>query len=46
VAFQFRVTPQLMLVALAFSAVLGAFGGFFPALKAARQPIALTLRGG
>ena len=46
VAFQFRVTPQLMLVALVFSAILGAFGGFFPALKAARQPIALTLRGG
>jgi len=46
VAFQFRVTPQLMLVALIFSAILGAFGGFFPALKAARQPIALTLRGG
>ncbi len=46
VAFQFRVTPQLLLVALVFSAVLGAFGGFFPALKAARQPIALTLRGG
>lgn len=46
VAFHFRVTPGLMLVALVFSAVLGLFGGFFPALRAATQPIARTLRGG
>jgi len=26
--------------------VLGVCGGFFPALRAARQPIASTLRGG
>lgn len=45
-AFQFKVTPQLMLIALVFSAVLGALGGFFPALRAANQPIARTLRGG
>ena len=45
VTFQFRVTPQLMLVALAFSVVLGVVGGFFPALRAAGQPIARTLRG-
>jgi putative ABC transport system permease protein len=45
-AFQFKVTPQLMLIALVFSAVLGAMGGFFPALRAAHQPIARTLRGG
>jgi ABC-type lipoprotein release transport system permease subunit len=35
-----------MLIALIFSAVLGALGGFFPALRAANQPIARTLRGG
>jgi len=46
VAFQFQVTPQLMGVALVFAAALGVLGGFFPALRAARQPIALTLRGG
>lgn len=46
VAFQFKVTPALMLDALIFSAVLGILGGFFPALKAANQPIARTLRGG
>jgi ABC-type lipoprotein release transport system permease subunit len=44
VAFQFRVTPVLMLVALVFSAVLGALGGFFPALRAARQAPAAALR--
>jgi ABC-type lipoprotein release transport system permease subunit len=46
VAFRFQVTPGLMLAALVFSAALGVLGGFFPALKAARQPIARTLRGG
>lgn len=46
VAFRFRVTPQLMVVALAFAAVLGVVGGLFPALRAANQPIARTLRGG
>ncbi len=45
VAFRFRVTPGLMLLALVFSAVLGVLGGFFPALRAARQPIASSLRG-
>jgi putative ABC transport system permease protein len=46
VTFQFRVTPQLMVAALVFAAALGVLGGFFPALRAARQPIASTLRGG
>ncbi len=46
VAFQFRVTPPLMVSALVFAVVLGLLGGFFPALRAARQPIARTLRGG
>lgn len=45
VAFRFRVTPESMVMALVFSAVIGVLGGFFPALKAARQPIASTLRG-
>jgi len=46
VAFQFSVTPQLMGDALVFAAALGLLGGFFPALRAARQPLARTLRGG
>lgn len=45
VAFQFRVTPALMIAALVFAAVLGALGGFFPALRAARQAPAAALRG-
>ncbi|MBI5169468.1 MAG: ABC transporter permease [Candidatus Eisenbacteria bacterium] len=46
VAFQFRVTPPLLVTALVFSAVLGALGGFFPALRAANQPLSRGLRGG
>jgi putative ABC transport system permease protein len=44
VAFQFQVTPVLMGVALVFSVVLGALGGLFPALRAARQAPAAALR--
>jgi putative ABC transport system permease protein len=44
VAFQFRVTPPLIVAALVFSLVLGALGGFFPALRAARQTAAEALR--
>jgi ABC-type lipoprotein release transport system permease subunit len=46
VAFRFHVTPALMLAALVFAGILGVLGGFFPALRAANQPIARTLRGG
>jgi len=45
-AFKFQVTPALMVAALVFAAAMGVLGGFFPALRAARQPIARTLRGG
>lgn len=45
-AFRFHVTPGILLTALVFSAVLGVIGGLFPALRAANQPIARTLRGG
>ncbi|HEV2105638.1 MAG TPA: ABC transporter permease [Candidatus Eisenbacteria bacterium] len=45
-AFQFQVTPGILLQGLVFAAVLGVLGGFFPALKAARQPLASALRGG
>jgi putative ABC transport system permease protein len=42
--FQFRITPGILLQALVFSAVLGVIGGFFPALKAARQSLSRALR--
>lgn len=44
VAFQFRVTPELMVSALVVSLVLGLLGGLFPALRAARQSPAAALR--
>jgi putative ABC transport system permease protein len=43
-AFQFQITPQILLQALVFSAVLGLIGGFFPALKASRQSLSRSLR--
>jgi putative ABC transport system permease protein len=43
--FAFRITPDLMAQGLAFALIMGFFGGLFPALHAARQPIAATLRG-
>jgi ABC-type lipoprotein release transport system permease subunit len=45
-AFRFQVTPQILVTALVFSAVLGFVGGLIPAIYAARQPLARTLRGG
>jgi len=43
-AFQFRITPLILAQGLAFSAVLGLVGGFFPALRAARQNPSRSLR--
>jgi putative ABC transport system permease protein len=44
VAFKFRITPMLLAGGLAFAAVMGAVGGFLPALSAARIPISRALR--
>jgi len=44
VAFAFRVTPGLLLRGMIWAAVIGLIGGFFPALRAARLPIASALR--
>jgi putative ABC transport system permease protein len=44
VAFNFRVTPTIMLAGLLFSAVLGAAGGLFPARQAANKEILTALR--
>ena len=43
-AFSFQVTPQAMVTGLIFAAVMGVVGGFLPALRAARQPLARALR--
>ena len=44
VAFAFRVTPPLLVVAIVLAAVIGLLGGLFPAIRAARMPVALALR--
>src|SRR5579862_9881633 len=44
IAFDFRVTPLIMLSGIAFAAVLGAVGGLFPARTAANKQILIALR--
>jgi putative ABC transport system permease protein len=44
VAFAFSVTPQLLGGAVVWAATIGLVGGFFPALRAARLPVAAALR--
>jgi putative ABC transport system permease protein len=43
-AFAFRITPFLLALGLVFALVMGILGGFFPALRAARRPVAPALR--
>jgi putative ABC transport system permease protein len=44
VAFAFTVTPQLLANAILWAATIGLIGGLFPAIRAARLPIAAALR--
>ena len=44
VTFAFAVTPKLLGIAIVTAAFLGLLGGLFPALRAARMPIASALR--
>jgi putative ABC transport system permease protein len=44
ILFNFRITPPLVLGGLAFSLLMGVFGGFFPAARAARLKITTALR--
>lgn len=44
VAFAFRVSPPLLVSAIVWAAVIGIVGGLFPAIRAARIPIAAALR--
>ncbi len=43
-AFNFRVTPLIMAMGVAFAMLLGAFGGLFPARSAAKKEILTALR--
>jgi putative ABC transport system permease protein len=45
VAFDFAVTPKLITQGLVWAVSLGFVGGLFPALRAARLPITVALRG-
>jgi putative ABC transport system permease protein len=42
--FQMQVTPALLGLGMLWAATLGAIGGLFPALRAARLPVATALR--
>jgi putative ABC transport system permease protein len=44
IAFAFRVTPLLLVAGVAWAVFIGFIGGLFPALRAARLPIAAALR--
>ncbi len=44
VTFAFRVTPELLVRGIVWSALIGLIGGLFPAIRAARLPIAAGLR--
>lgn len=44
VVFAFEVTPRLMLAGLGAALLMGLLGGLFPAIRAARVPVAAALR--
>ena len=44
ITFAFRVTPELLARGVAWATVIGLIGGLFPAIRAARLPIASALR--
>jgi putative ABC transport system permease protein len=44
ITFAFKVTPELLVRGIMWSAVIGLIGGLFPAIRAARLPIAAALR--
>jgi putative ABC transport system permease protein len=44
IAFAFQVTPKLLISGIIWAAFIGLVGGLFPAIRAARLPIAAALR--
>ncbi len=46
VAFAFDVTPALLVQGIFYAAMIGLVGGLFPAIRAARMPVATALREG
>ena len=46
IAFNFAVTPMLVVQGLVWALAIGFIGGLFPAVRAARLPVTEALRGG
>jgi putative ABC transport system permease protein len=46
VVFQLTVTQKLIITGIVWACIIGLLGGFFPALRAARLPVAEALRAG
>jgi putative ABC transport system permease protein len=44
IAFAFKITPGLMVMGVVFALAMGVLGGIFPAIRAARLPVATALR--
>jgi len=44
IAFAFRITPEILLVAMGFALLMGLLGGLLPAWRGARLPITIALR--
>ena len=44
-AFAFKITPALLVAGMIFALIMGVFGGIPPAMRAARRPVAASLRG-
>jgi putative ABC transport system permease protein len=44
VAFDFRVTPRLLVQGLVWALLIGVAGGLLPAIQAARLPVTVALR--
>ena len=44
VAFAFSVTPGLLVQGVIYATAIGLIGGFFPAIRAIRLPVAAALR--
>jgi putative ABC transport system permease protein len=44
VVFRLTVTPQLIVLGIVWACVIGLIGGLFPAIRAARLPVAAALR--
>jgi putative ABC transport system permease protein len=42
--FELSVSPQLMVLGIVWACLIGVLGGLFPAMRAARLPVAMALR--